>query len=67
MDKKVSKNLIISIWKEQYPWFLVRDSGDNRKMIGTIRKSQEEKLKLMPLNVTLNVLKKLFLKLFLKV
>ena len=33
---------------ERFPWLLVTDSGDDRKMICTICKSQEEKLKLMP-------------------
>ena len=48
MDKKVPKDLKISKWKGKFPWLLVTDSGSDRKMICTICKSQDEKLKLMP-------------------
>ena len=49
MDKKVPKDSTISKRKEKFPWLLVTDSDGDRKMICTICKSQEEKLKLMPL------------------
>ena len=48
MNKKVPKDSTISKWTEKFPWLLVTNSGDDRKMICTICKSQEEKLKLMP-------------------
>ena len=55
MNKKVPKDSTISKWKEKFPWLLVTDSGGDRKMICTICKSQEEKLKLMPhTNMTFN-------------
>ena len=48
MKKKVPEDSTISKWKEKFLWLLVRDSGSDRKMICTICKLQEEKLKLMP-------------------
>ena len=48
MGKKVPKDSTISKCREKFPWLLVTDSDDDRKMLCTICKSQEKKLKLMP-------------------